>query len=388
MRRLVLSFIVVAFMFQAGFTAGAQTPPQTQSAAGGRTLGVMKLPVPAGFAIDQRQGYKVVTVKSPWPGAARGFTYVLYPRGNGKPAGVAADKFIQTPVRSVVSFSTTYIPALDAIGELGSLKGVDSADYVYNPAVRQAFAAGKIVQTTKNWAPDIERLIALAPDVIFAFGMGNEWDSHPKMDEAGLPVVILGDWNEEEPLARAEWSIFLAAFFDKEELALKRFAETSARYASLKARAAKPAAKPSVLVSGPYNGTWSVSAGSSYMARLLADAGASYLWASSTGTGSLVLSIEAVFERALGATVWLNPSLGAAKLADVKAMDPRFSSLPVLSGGNVWNNNARMSPGGGNDYYESAAIQPDVVLADLIAIFHPDLLPGHVFTYYRKLGDK
>jgi iron complex transport system substrate-binding protein len=371
MRRLILSFIVVTLIFSVGPKAGAIT-----------------LPVPAGFSIEQTQGYKTLTVKSPWPGATKGFTYILYPRGSPKPAGVEADKFIQTPVRSVVSFSTTYIPALEAIGELGALKGVDSVDYVYNPAVRQAFAAGKIVQTTKNWAPDIERLIALAPDVIFAFGMGNEWDTHPKMDEAGLPVVILGDWNEQESLARAEWAVFLAAFFDKEEVALKLFAETSARYSSLKALAAKPTTRPTVLVSGPYSGTWSVSAGESYMAKLLADAGSNYLWAGSRGTGSLTLSIEAVFEKALGATVWLNPSLGATRLSDVRAMDPRFSALPALAKGNVWNNNARMSPGGGNDYYESAAMRPDLTLSDLIAIFHPEILPAHVFTYYRKLGDK
>lgn len=69
-------------------------------------------------------------------------------------------------------------------------------------------------------------------------------------------------------------------------------------------------------------------------------------------------------------------------------MDPRFSALPALAKGKVWNNNARMSPGGGNDYYESAALRPDLVLGDLIAIFHPEILPAHGFAYYRKLGDK
>ena len=40
---------------------------------------------------------------------------------------------------------------------------------------------------------------------------------------------------------------------------------------------------------------------------------------------------------------------------------------------------------GGNDYYESAVAQPDAVLADLIAIFHPALLPDHEFVYYQRL---
>jgi iron complex transport system substrate-binding protein len=31
-------------------------------------------------------------------------------------------------------------------------------------------------------------------------------------------------------------------------------------------------------------------------------------------------------------------------------------------------------------------LRPDVVLADLIAILHPNLLPDHELVYYRWLG--
>jgi len=347
--------------------------------------GTMKLPFPAHFSIQYRQGYKVLTVETPWPGAPKGYSYVLYPQGGAKPSGIKADRFIQTPVRSVVSFSTTYLPALEAIGELTSLVGVDNKDYIYNPAVRKLIAEGKVVETTKNYSPDIERLIALNADVILTYGMGGEWDTHPKMEEAGLPVVLLGDWNENEPLARAEWSVFLAALFDKEGEALTRFGKIQAEYNTLKDKAAKAKSRPTVLTSGPYNGTWSVAGGGSYMARLIADAGGNYLWASTPNTGSLTLSIEAVFASAVSADVWLNPNGTASRLAEVAAMDPRFSSIPALAKGNVWNSTLRLSAGG-NDYYESAAMQPQVVLADLTAILHPELLPGHKFYYYRKLG--
>ncbi|MDH7483966.1 MAG: ABC transporter substrate-binding protein, partial [Spirochaetales bacterium] len=59
----------------------------------------------------------------------------------------------------------------------------------------------------------------------------------------------------------------------------------------------------------------------------------------------------------------------------------------VVQKGAVWNNDLRMSPGGGNDYFESAVLQPQLVLADLIAILHPELMPGHRFVYYRKIGE-
>ncbi|BAL99694.1 MAG: hypothetical protein KatS3mg049_2263 [Caldilinea sp.] len=51
----------------------------------------------------------------------------------------------------------------------------------------------------------------------------------------------------------------------------------------------------------------------------------------------------------------------------------------------MYNNNARLNEYGGNDYWEGGLANPDVVLADLIKIFHPELLPDHELVYYRKL---
>lgn len=377
MRRPFASIIVFAFIF----TVSAL--PAAPNGSPGDTLA---LPIQAKFSIQYAQGYKVLTVDQPWPGAVKAYRYVLYPRGSAKPAAAKADRYIEVPVRKAVSFSTTYLPVLESIGALDSLVGVDSIDYVYNPTVRDRASQGKIAQTTKNWMPDIERLISLSPDVVFTYGVGNEWDTYPKMVEAGLPVVMVGEWNETDPLARAVWMVFIAAFYDKENLALEQFAQIETRYSQLKMIAKDAGSKPVVLTSGPFSGTWSVPSGDSYMTRLIEDAGATQPWAGSPGTGSLTLSVEAVYAKALGASIWLNPSGTAATLADVKALDPRFSSLPALAKGEVWNNNRRTTASGGNDYYESAVMRPHDVLADLVAIFHPELLPGHEFTYYRKLA--
>jgi len=37
------------------------------------------------------------------------------------------------------------------------------------------------------------------------------------------------------------------------------------------------------------------------------------------------------------------------------------------------------------DYYESGVANPDKILADLVAIFHPELMPEHDFYYYTQL---
>jgi iron complex transport system substrate-binding protein len=342
--------------------------------------------VAAGFSIEYRQGYKLVTVRSPWPGAGRGFAYALYKRGSPRPAGVSADRFVETPVRRVVTFSTTYVAQIDAIGETDTIVGVDAVAAVSSPAIRARIAAGDVAEAARNGSPDVERIIALAPDLVLAYGVGNEWDSHPKLVEAGLPVVIDGEWNEADPLARASWIEFVAAFYDKEAEARAYFAKVAAEYGRLKALAARAKDRPAVLVNGPFQGSWTVSGGRSYMARFIADAGGSYLWADDPGSGGLQLSIEAVYARALGARVWLNPGFGAARLADLAALDPRFASLPVAKAGDVWNNDLRRNGSGGNDYFESAVLNPQEVLADLVAIFHPELLPDRRFSYYRRLA--
>jgi len=44
-----------------------------------------------------------------------------------------------------------------------------------------------------------------------------------------------------------------------------------------------------------------------------------------------------------------------------------------------------MNDYGGNDYWETGSLRPDLVLADLIKILHPDLLPEHELVFRRRL---
>lgn len=337
-----------------------------------------------GFRVEYRADCKVLTVTRPWPGSTESFVYVLYPRGAARPAYSGKALFIQTPVRRAVTFSTTYIPEIAAAGGLESIVGVDNAAYVYSPELRARLAAKKAVETTRNGSPNLELLVSLAPDVVFNYGMGNEWDSHPKMLELGLPVVLDGEWNETDPLARAEWAKFIALFYDAEDRAEASFSKVESEYQRLKALAATAKSRPKVLVNAPFQGSWAVSGGRSYMARFIADARGDYLWAGDESTGGLSLGLEAVYEKGLGAEVWLNPG-AAGSLAELLSMDRRFAKLPAFSRGEVWANRLRLLPSGANDYFESGVARPDLVLADLIRVLHPELGLGGGFSYYARL---
>jgi len=134
----------------------------------------------------------------------------------------------------------------------------------------------------------------------------------------------------------------------------------------------------------PFSGRWYIAGGKSFIATFLHDAGANYLWQQTSFSGARPMDIELVYERALNADFWLNTGAWSS-LAQAKRADPRFLEFSALKTGQLYNNNRRINIEGGNDYWESGIMAPDIVLADLIYIFHPRLLPNHKPFYYTHL---
>jgi iron complex transport system substrate-binding protein len=131
-------------------------------------------------------------------------------------------------------------------------------------------------------------------------------------------------------------------------------------------------------------GRWVLPGGESYMARFLEDAGADYVYAENEKSAALIMDTEAVYAEVVDAEYWLH-QYGWDSLSDVVAHDPRLGRLEAFNEGHVLNNDARVNEGGGNDFYESGPYRPDLVLEDLVRIFHPEQLPDHRLYYYRYL---
>ncbi|MCF6188152.1 MAG: hypothetical protein L3J49_11855 [Desulfobulbaceae bacterium] len=124
--------------------------------------------------------------------------------------------------------------------------------------------------------------------------------------------------------------------------------------------------------------------GESFAARFLADAGADYIWKDLPGTGSMPMDIEMVYERGAAADFWVNTG-NWATLAQAVRSAPRMATFKAIKEKRLYNRNRRVNDSGANDYWESGMVQPDVILADLIRIFHPELLPNHELYYYQRL---
>ncbi|MCB0083611.1 MAG: ABC transporter substrate-binding protein [Caldilineaceae bacterium] len=343
-----------------------------------------------GWTVEYHNHYKVVTLPTPWNEATETIQYLLLQCGAPMPDGYDNLPVIEIPVGRVITMSSTQLPHLQKLNRLDNLVGHESFQYVNTPEVRELIEAGTLIAIGSGAGVNIEAAIDADPDLILPYSLGNpEQDAHPKLIEAGLPVVLTAEYMETSPLGRVEWVKFMALFFNEEAQANVSFADTANRYNEMAQLARAVEDKPTAFTSIPRGDSWYVAGGRSYVAQFLADAGAQYLWADdeSTGasTGTAPLAVEAVFEKVYEGKFWFNTSSWTT-LDDVLGADSRLVDLAAYQSGNVYNNNARLNENGGNDYWESGLANPDVILADLIKILHPELLPDHELVYYRQLA--
>ncbi len=73
--------------------------------------------------------------------------------------------------------------------------------------------------------------------------------------------------------------------------------------------------------------------------------------------------------------------------ASLASVDPRFAEFAAFKAGKLYNPDLRTSDLGASDLFEGAVVRPHWVLADLIALFYPHLLPDHEFVYYQQLSE-
>lgn len=339
-----------------------------------------------GFSVEYHRHYKTVTVREPWQDADRSFTYTLLQCGTPVPDGVDPDRVITVPVRSIVALSTTHLPPLDRLGVIDRLVGTGSADHISTPSVRDRLASGDAIEVTRNLSTNLEAIIGLAPDLVMTHSIGDpSSDVYPKLTEAGLNVVLNAEYVERSPLGRAEWLKFMALFFNREAEANELFATIEQEYLAVAESAKSVAVRPTVLLGFSYQGTWYVSGGRSYGAQLLTDAGANYLWSDSTASVTIPLDFETVYEVAAAADVWLNMNPAWPTRAAAIADDPRYGQFQAWQRDRMYNNTATTNETGGNDYWETGLLEPQVILADLVQIFHPELFPDRQLVYYQKL---
>ena len=342
-----------------------------------------------GFQIKYFKDFKLVNIINPFGGQGDTLQYILQKKGAVMPGNYPHAQRIEIPVKSLAAMSSMHIGLLGFLDSEHVLTGLGSLQYVYSPKVIELIKAGKIAQVGRDQGLNNEKVIEMRPDLVMTIGNpGGKMDHYHTLKEAGIPVLINSEWVEQTPLARAEWVKLMAALLDKEELVNQKFSQVESEYERLATLALKAAQKPTVLSGLNTKDAWFMPGGSSYMARFFKDAGADYHWTDTPATGSLPLSFEAVYPFALTADYWLNVGFDSRDTRkSIIAQDARYTDFNATRTGKLYSYNRRVSDQGSNDFFESGSVNPHMILADMIRIFHPELLPDHQLVYYKQLAE-
>ncbi len=345
------------------------------------TTDTLQLKYAKGFAIRYFKNYKEVVVYSPWQKGNVFARYYLINKTGIKTPGDGIR--VTVPLHSLAATSVTHFEFLNLINALKTVNGVCSPKIIYNKEINAGINSGKIADLGDAFNINVEKTLQLNPNAVMMSGYNQNDPYAQRIIKAGIPVIFNNEWMENSLLARAEWIKFVAAFYEKETVADSIFDKVDQRYNEIKAKAQNVRTKPVIMTGSNFRGTWYMPSGQNFMARLIADAGGSYFYATDSGSGSLALNVETVLKNFSQSDIWINCNYNSLK--DLIKADSKNKLFRPVVLKEVYNFNKRLLPGSANDFWESAIARPDLILSDAIAIIHPEILPGYELVYADKL---
>ncbi len=289
---------------------------------------------------------------------------------------------VQVPVERTLLMTMLQLSNFTALDALDVVRGITGTKNLFNKDVRQRVKDGRIVKIGMEGNFDTELILASDPEVIFIspFKRGG----YDAIKETSITLIPHLGYKELHPLGQAEWIKFVALFIGKEAEADSIFAGIESRYESLKSKVGslKLTDLPTVFSGEMHGGNWYAVGGQSTLAQLFRDAGADYV-VKDDNTGGVNIEFEQMYSLASNADYWriLNSFPGEFSYEALKASEPRNELFRAFREKKVIYCNMKQTP-----YYELSPVTPDVLLADLIAIFHPELMPADYHpTFYRIL---
>lgn len=282
----------------------------------------------------------------------------------------------------VVTLSTTHVSLFRAAGGLSNVVGASYADRILHPAGQAAIKSGDLKNVSGEKDLDTEKVLALSPDFLISYPFGDADYSH--LREVGIAVLPFSEYLEEHPLGRAEWMRVAGFLCGLEAEAEEAFRAIETEYLALRKLAAEKAEWTPVVYTGSRSeGRWYAPPANSFMGQFTRDAAARYLFEEVEQSGNLSLDFEAFLQAAMDADFWgrvvFTP--GPLSYEAVSEEDLRYERLPVFEHRQIFYCNAAET-----DYFGEAIVEPQHILADLIAILHPQTLPDHQAHYFQLIA--
>ena len=324
-----------------------------------------------GYQVKDSAGMRLVEVGSDYRFALVGNDAVQPPKGYTR---------VVVPIKSTICMTMLQLSNFTALNAHDVVKGLTGTKNLFNEDILQRVNDGRIVKIGMEGNFDTEMVLAANPDVIFIspFKRGG----YDAITETGITLVPHLGYKELHPLGQAEWMKFVAMFIGKEQEAYNVFTAIEQRYNSLKAAAAKTTDRPTVVSGEMHYGTWHAVGGKNYLAQIFRDAGAHYVVDDDEAAGEN-LEFEQIYALAANADYWriLNSYPGEFGYEALKASEPRNELFKAFRERKVIYCNMKQQP-----YYELSPVEPDMLLKDFVAIFHPELVEsGYQPKYYKLL---
>lgn len=333
-----------------------------------------------GFFVEIHPDYKEVSVRNPWDTTKILQKYILIDKSREIPEKLPEGIIIRTPLTDVIAYSTIHCSSLNELNVLNSVKGVCESRYIDIPYIKEAVSNGKIVDLGEASNPDIEKVIDISPDAIFATPI--QGISYGNITKNGIPMIETPDYMELTPLGRAEWVRFYSLFYNNEAYADSLFDITVKNYNSIKEKVASTENRPTVFLDLMNRGTWYIAGGNSFIAGMLNDAGALYIWHDDEKEASTPLPFEQILDKAGNAEFWL-VKYNSPQDITYKSLEKEYkpySYFNAFKNRTIYECNTVK-----RKYFEDLPIHPDLILLDFAYIFHPELFPDYIPRYYTRM---
>lgn len=375
--------VVYILLAIAIFSSSCNNKKDQSSSATGNSSGDsahVQIKYAKGLAITYHNNYRLIDISDPEGKNETVYHYALVSKGQSI-ENIPKDYIvIETPVEKVICMTTLQLSSFIKLDALDRVIGMPSTHYLFNEQMKQRIEEGKTARIGIEGNFDNELILSLNPDLILVspFKRGG----YESIKDLDVPLVSFLGYKETTPLGQAEWIKFTAMLLGMEDKANTMFDAIEKRYNELLDLTTSVTKKPVVLSGEMRSGNWYVVGGKSYLAQQFRDAGAEYFLKNNDETGGINMDFESVYAQGANADYWrlLVSHTGDYSYDALKQSDARYTDFKAFKEKKVVYCNLRQKP-----FYENTPVEPEVVLADLIKAFYPDLLPGYKPVYYEML---
>ena len=328
-------------------------------------------------------GYTEARLRNPWDTTRILSTYILVDKDKEMPDHLPEGTIVRTPLSNALVYTGVHCALIKELGAVKSIGGICELQYIKVPEIQEGCQNGTIVNAGEGTNPDIEKIIDMHPDALLLSPYENS-GGHGQVEKLKVPIIECADYMETSALGSAEWIRFYGLLFHQSAKADSIFTIVEKNYNELKELAASQSVKPKVMCELKSGSAWYVPGGRSTTGKLYKDAGGDYVFEHYPNSGAVPLSFETIFDKAQEADVWVmkynQPT--DKTLSGIREDYSPYTRFKAYQQKKVYGCNTAY-----RRYYEDFPFHPDLVLKDLIRIFHPSLLPDYELKYFSNLAE-